>query len=257
MSKKYTDYSNTIIYKIVCRDPNIKDLYVGHTTNFVNRKLSHKNNSINDKSKLYEVIRKNGGWENWNMEIVNFFNCRDLYEARLKEQEYFISLNATLNSVEPMANSTVKETFNCKKCDIIFNDLQLLEKHKEDCIKEKRKFNCERCNYSSNKKSNLDKHLKTNKHKILIITNINKNNSELFCLKCNKNYRSRVGLWKHKKKCNGEETNNNEETNKESINTNNIIKVILKENKDFKNMIMDLVINNTELHKEIIEMYKK
>ena len=35
MQKVEIDYSNTIIYKIVCKDPLIKDVYVGHTTNFV------------------------------------------------------------------------------------------------------------------------------------------------------------------------------------------------------------------------------
>ena len=128
MPKSEIDYSNTIIYKITCKDTNVKDLYVGHTTNFVQRKHAHKQSCINDKSfnykcKLYEVIRNNGGWQNWNMEIVNFFNCLDNYEARKKEQEYFISLNATLNSIEPMPvkksrevilkNTIIKETFFC------------------------------------------------------------------------------------------------------------------------------------------------
>jgi hypothetical protein len=107
MPKVEIDYSNTIIYKITCKDPSITDLYVGHTTNFVQRKHSHKQSCINDKSlnyncKLYQVIRNNGGWSNWSMEIINFFNCKDHYEARKKEQEYFVLLQATLNSIEPM-----------------------------------------------------------------------------------------------------------------------------------------------------------
>ncbi len=62
MPKEVIDYSNTIIYKIVCNDINIKDTYVGHTTNFVQRKYAHKqgvNNSksYNYNSKLYKFIR--------------------------------------------------------------------------------------------------------------------------------------------------------------------------------------------------------
>ena len=38
MPKENIDYSKTIIYKIVCKDINIKDCYVGSTTNFTNRK---------------------------------------------------------------------------------------------------------------------------------------------------------------------------------------------------------------------------
>jgi len=105
MPKTDIDYTNTIIYKITCKDPTVTDVYVGHTTNFVQRKHAHKQSCTNTKSrnykcKLYDVIRNNNGWDNWNMEIVNFFNCKDAYEARQKEQEYFILLNATLNSVE-------------------------------------------------------------------------------------------------------------------------------------------------------------
>ena len=41
MSKKDIDYSNTIIYKITCKDENVTDVYVGHTINFVQRKHAH------------------------------------------------------------------------------------------------------------------------------------------------------------------------------------------------------------------------
>ena len=47
------DYSNTIIYKISCKDVNITDLYVGHTINFVQRKKTHKYSCISDKSSNY------------------------------------------------------------------------------------------------------------------------------------------------------------------------------------------------------------
>ena len=34
MPKQDIDYSNTIFYKISCKDENIKELYIGHTTNY-------------------------------------------------------------------------------------------------------------------------------------------------------------------------------------------------------------------------------
>ena len=46
MPKTDIDYSNTIIYKITCKDPTVNEVYVGHTTNFVQRKYSHKQNCI-------------------------------------------------------------------------------------------------------------------------------------------------------------------------------------------------------------------
>ena len=58
MPKNEIDYSNTVIYKITCRDLNIKDLYVGHTTNFVQRKYSHKQSCINSKNINYKYNSK-------------------------------------------------------------------------------------------------------------------------------------------------------------------------------------------------------
>ena len=42
MPRKEIDYSKTVIYKIVCNDLNVKDVYVGHTTDFTKRKATHK-----------------------------------------------------------------------------------------------------------------------------------------------------------------------------------------------------------------------
>ena len=70
MPKISIDYNNTTIYKIVCTDLSNKDIYVGHTTQFIKRKSSHKHNCNNPISKfynlkVYKTIRENGGWENW------------------------------------------------------------------------------------------------------------------------------------------------------------------------------------------------
>ena len=55
MPKNDIDYLKTIIYKIVCKDLNITDFYVGHTTNFIKRKATHKTacNNINNKKELF------------------------------------------------------------------------------------------------------------------------------------------------------------------------------------------------------------
>ena len=60
MPKKDIDYSNTIIYKIVCKDINNKDC-------FTKRKYRHKYccNNPSDKGYnlyVYKFIRENGGW---------------------------------------------------------------------------------------------------------------------------------------------------------------------------------------------------
>ena len=102
------DYSATIIYTIRCKNPSITDLYVGHTTDFVKRRSAHRQASLTYGNKLYEMIRNNGGWENWKMEIIHHFSCKNANEAREKEQEYYVALGATLNSIEPQRDKTAQ-----------------------------------------------------------------------------------------------------------------------------------------------------
>jgi hypothetical protein len=52
MPKVKMDYSNTIIYKIFCKDTNIKEAYIGHTTN-----MKHYDSyDILPKKKGYGVV---------------------------------------------------------------------------------------------------------------------------------------------------------------------------------------------------------
>lgn len=211
--KDITDYSNTIIYKIICRDSSINEIYVGHTIDFASRKKSHKNNCTKSNyegynSKVYKIIRENGGWNNWTMNIVAFFNCKNLEEAKEKEQEYFILLGGTLNSIEPMPKKKIKEKITLHKI-----------------IKEQSNYNnfryvCELCNFNCIKKSNYNIHLTTTKHnnntnKINVETN--KSKTSIFCKKCNKEYRARNSLWYHERKCS---INLNNKNNSDDINYN-------------------------------------
>ena len=95
------DYANTVIYKIVCNDLSITELYVGHTTDFVRRKASHKCLCTNDIRKIYTTIRKNGGWTNYSMIQIEKYPCKDTNEAIAKEREWFERLNSDLNTNVP------------------------------------------------------------------------------------------------------------------------------------------------------------
>lgn len=106
MPKKEIDYSKTVIYKIVCNDLNITDVYVGHTTSFTKRKAEHKSkvSNINGKCynrKIYVTIRENGGWDNWTMVEIEKYNCNDKLEACKRERHYYELLNSTLNIKNP------------------------------------------------------------------------------------------------------------------------------------------------------------
>jgi hypothetical protein len=109
------DYTNTIFYSIGCRDPEIKDIYIGHTTNFVKRKNFHKRNCINDKLAghhyyVYQFIRENGGWNNWDMIMIETRNCETHLEACKREREWFDILQPSLNKWRPYVTADEKSS---------------------------------------------------------------------------------------------------------------------------------------------------
>jgi hypothetical protein len=106
MPKVDMDYSNTIIYKIVCKDITINECYVGQTTNFTKRKYNHKSrcNNINDKiynNYIYQFIRENGNWDNWDMIEIEKYNAVDKNDACKRERYWIENLQAKLNKVIP------------------------------------------------------------------------------------------------------------------------------------------------------------
>ena len=109
MPKTNIDYSKVVLYKIVCKDLNITDCYVGHTTNFRRRKFQHKSSSSNEKNnlKVYEMIRLNGNWENWEMIEIEKYPCSDANEAGARERYWYEFLHANLNCNKP--NRTGRE----------------------------------------------------------------------------------------------------------------------------------------------------
>jgi hypothetical protein len=105
------------------------------------------------------------------------------------------------------------------------------------------KFFCEICNIKTNNKKDFEKHILTAKHKKL--TNVNKTLTEIslknsfVCEKCKKEYKSRVGLWKHKKCC--KEDTNTDKTDKE------LMLFLIKENNEFKNVMLETLKNITHI----------
>ena len=92
------------------------------------------------------------------------------------------------------------------------------EKKRQTKIKTDKKkviYNCEKCNYNTPKKTDYFRHLNTKKHLKKISRKQNENkknfntektkkneNTILEMCECGKKFKTRGGLWKHKKKCN-------------------------------------------------------
>ena len=121
-------------------------------------------------------------------------------------------------------------------------------------------YKCETCEYATNRKSSYDAHVITNKHVkndlikknggVVVIKHQRKNvkrgivydilQTKLFnCTKCDKPYGSRNGLWKHRKMCATE------------------INATPKDNTQLTCAIMELIKQNQDFQKQIIEITKE
>jgi hypothetical protein len=112
-------------------------------------------------------------------------------------------------------------------------------------------FCCQDCDFKCSKQSEWDRHILTSKHKksykeLQMDDIFNAENADCkFICECGKKYKHRQGLWKHKKNLNC--TISNEETSivktdKES--NTDLITYLMNENKELKNMIMEVCKNN-------------
>jgi hypothetical protein len=117
------------------------------------------------------------------------------------------------------------------------------------------KYFCEQCDIKTNNKKDYNNHILTRKHKQNVLpqqiaTEPSQNSHQFKCVNCEKDYESRSGLWRHNKICNGPPVNN------EIINENNVVDLLINENKDFKNLILELVKSNTDLQSKMMDMCK-
>jgi hypothetical protein len=101
-----------IIYKLVSSDVEVKECYVGSTMNFRTRKCEHKSNCTNENSKkyninVYQYIRANGGWDNFDMVQIEEMQFNNRRELHARERYWIETLKATLNKKVP--NRTINE----------------------------------------------------------------------------------------------------------------------------------------------------
>ena len=128
------NYSNSIIYKLCCNDPAVLDIYVGSTTSFRARKCAHKNTCHNENNKdyqyyLYQFIRANGGFSNWDMIQIERYDAKDKLDLLARERHYLELLGATLNRNVP--GRTMKEYYRDTKEERSVYEKQYYKEHKQ------------------------------------------------------------------------------------------------------------------------------
>jgi hypothetical protein len=160
------NYSNGLIYKIVCNNPEITDCYVGSTTNFKQRKTEHKSDCNNEKRKnynyrIYQTIRANGGWQNWSMLEVEKYSCNDKRELHSRERYWLEQLKANLNCRIPTRTEIEYRKNNKHILKEYFKDYY---QENKDKIKEQQSQLIECQCGSVSRKSDIAKHKKSKKH---------------------------------------------------------------------------------------------
>jgi hypothetical protein len=118
-------------------------------------------------------------------------------------------------------------------------------------------FYCEKCDYSTYRNYNFVLHCNTTKHKNNdLTTNDNaktsktsKTSKTYMCNNCDKFFNDRAGLWRHHKKC-GEQLTS---VSSEFDNPENLIKYLMKENSEFKQLLID---QNKQMMGQFVELSK-
>ena len=166
MPKKEIDYSKNVIYKLVHKeDFENCNIYIGSTSNFIKRKYNHKYSCHKEDGKKYNIkiyqhIRENGGWCEWNMIEVEKYPCVDKREAEAREEHWRIHYNAKLNTIRAFQSKEVQE-----ELDKIYNERKMKKywENREERLKYfSQKITCV-CGHIGTK-NNISRHIKTKKH---------------------------------------------------------------------------------------------
>ena len=192
------NYSKSIIYKLCCRNPEIVDIYIGSTTNVTKRKQNHKSNCNNVKCNdyniyVYRFIRANGGFENWDMVLIEEYkDCSNKLELHKRERYWLEKLQASLNTQIP--NRKIKEYREKNKDKIKEKNKEYKEKNKDKILEYYKEYRETNKNKIKEKKKEKNKEWREkNKDKIK-----EKRKEKVECDVCGKEMR-KDSLYRHNK----------------------------------------------------------
>jgi hypothetical protein len=131
------------------------------------------------------------------------------------------------------------------------------------------KYNCLRCDYNTSKKSSYDNHLASAKHLKLTLANDFGDKGDTnyafmlpthICENCNKKYKSRNGLWKHKKNCFKllDDINDEEKSiqKTDSLTDKDLIMMLIKDNNELRKMMMEQQSLMIESNNKVLDICK-
>ena len=131
------------VYKLVCKNVDATEVYVGSSTSLRNRRACHKSacNNQNDKSynlPVYQYIRENGGWANWDLLPIERVEFDFKFELHDRERHHMETLHATLNSHVP--NRTQAEYNQDHREKLKQKQKQYRQDHREEIQQKKKQY---------------------------------------------------------------------------------------------------------------------
>ena len=146
------------------------------------------------------------------------------------------------------------EKYECTLCSIVCSKQSDWNRHIstnkhikceniEKCTNQEAQLKCAKCNRTYSSRYELDKHLKTKYH--------NNGQTTHTCLVCNKDFQSYNSLWYHRKKCTVNHT-----VNVNNKNDNDIIQMLLSENKELKTFLMEQSKETNGIVNKVLEIAK-
>jgi hypothetical protein len=185
-------------------------------------------------------------------EIVFFKTCSEHNALKCKKKEENV---VTIKFIH----------FLWKRFRNFFGSQYILQMTSECCLKDPQNFVCKCCDYITCKKSQYDRHLSTAKHqntyKRLTNTYIegSESSANAFACDCGIVYKHRQSLYNHKKKCSAISNYKMEpETITQPVDMSyNIILEIVKQNQEFKELLIEQNKENKKLQQRLLEMASK
>ena len=240
MPKIKIDYGNMVFYKVYCINPDVKKIFIGHTTNMVQRKHVLKKQSEIRYLEMFDVINNNGGWKCWRIKEIEKYNeCKTYSDVLLREKYHYDTFYNATEATEAPSESEMQ--MNVKDGEHKVN----IQNNNNN------NYKCSYCHYECSQKKHMDQHVSTRKHKNMVeeIEKIYEYNKKIIeykenikienvkivsesekvesekkeykCNACGNVYKNMSGLCKHRHKCKVQQHQQYRQYKKHGINKQN------------------------------------
>ena len=172
--------NNYVVYKIECKDKSNPHIYIGSTTNLKSRKWDHKKRytqpyRYGHKLKLYETMRENGGWDNFEFSPIEELIGVTKLQAHIREQFWIDYYKPNLNSKNAFTDQKQYKEDNKERFRVT-NKIRYEQIKDEINAKRREKYTCE-CGKSLRKDQRII-HDKSNSHILYIKSLLDQNSHQ-------------------------------------------------------------------------------